>query len=139
MDHMDVVNNYSRIYRWLGLCIDYYSSLDEEDDDRVWADRMRKDPSQALEALVQIRMALITFRMKSVTQGPEGNHYVKRSELEGLMRDYPPDSKEVWWPVWKRFLDTVDDREWTAMWPAVDETVESLLKVHAKAGPKITS
>lgn len=137
MDVNAVIKNYSRIYRWLGLCIDFYSDLDEEDDDREYADRMRKNPAEVLDALVQIRMALITFNIASVGGGGEHDHFVKHSDLDALMHEYPPQRQQIWWPVWKRFLDTIDDNEWSAMWIEVDATIEAMLKVHAKAGPKI--
>lgn len=131
------IKNYSRMFRWLGLCIDYYSDLDEEDDDRSYADEMRRDPSGALDALVQIRMSLITHDLASVEEGPEGNHKVTRESFRRLFREYPPTGAQKWWPVWSRFLEFMDDREWDVMWIAVDTTIHDLLRVHSKAGPQI--
>lgn len=117
---------YSRMYRWLGLCTDYYA-FSEEDDDKAIAAEIRKKPTEVLDALVQIRMALITFKMSNVTSQPDGSHDVTHIDLKRMIKEFPPKDTDKWWKVWLRYLDIMDDIEWKNMWIAVDFTIEDIL------------
>lgn len=117
---------YSRIFRWLGLCTDYYAASTDEDDQAI-ADRIRKDPSTVLKSLVEIRMALIAYKMTNVTRDKDGGHDVKREDLKNMIKDFPPNSGNEWWQVWLRYLDIMDDSEWLPMWIATDRTLEEIL------------
>lgn len=128
MDHNISVDTklYSKIFRWLGLCTDYYASSPEEDDQAIASD-IRKDPSGVLEALIEIRMALIAYKMTNVTHSIEGGHEVKREDLRRMISKFPPNSNQVWWNVWLRYFQIMDDAEWLPMWINVDRTIEELL------------
>lgn len=127
MDQTAEQKAYSRIYRWLGLAIDYFGSSEDEEDQAIM-DAMRKNPFEILEGLVQIRMALIAYKMSNVTHSGAESHLVKRNEFEAFIKEYPPTPKDKWWPVWVRFLRQMNDVEWTNMWIALDLTIEDILK-----------
>lgn len=128
MDEHSEINIYSRLYRWLGLCIDYFAGTGNKDDAKIAA-QMRDDPSVVLEALVSIRMALITYKMTNVTNNKDSSsHLVKKSELTQYLRAFPDSNRQNWWPVWLRYFYVMDDVEWTNMWFALDLTIEEILK-----------
>lgn len=128
MDEISEINIYSKLYRWLGLCIDYFAGTGDKEDAKT-ASIMRDDPSVVLEALVGIRMALITYKMTNVTNNRDSStHLVKKSELTQYLRAFPSSSNQNWWPVWLRYFDVMDDAEWTKMWIALDLTIEDILK-----------
>lgn len=130
MEHQDVnaeQKAYSRVYRWLGLAIDFIDGSDDEEDQKLVA-IMRKEPFEILEGLVQIRMALIAYKMTNVTHSGEESHLVKRNEFESFVKEFPPSPQDKWWPVWIRYIRQMDDVEWRNMWIALDLTVEDILK-----------
>lgn len=130
MDHRDVnaeQKAYSRIYRWLGLAIDFLSNSEDEEDQKA-VEIMRKEPFEILEGLVEIRMALIAYKMSNVTHSGEESHLVKRNEFESFIKEFPPTSKDKWWPMWIRYIRQMDELEWRNMWIALDLTVEDILK-----------
>lgn len=130
MDHRDVnaeQKAYSRIYRWLGLAIDFLGASEDEEDQKT-VEFMRKEPFEILEGLVEIRMALIAYKMSNVTHSGTESHLVKRSEFEAFLKEFPPTPKDKWWPVWIRYIRQMNDVEWQNMWIALDLTVEDILK-----------
>lgn len=126
VDHLSETAKYNRIFRWLGLCIDYFSQSEEEEDQEIVA-KMRKDPVDALEALVEIRMSFIAYRMKNVTHSKDGNHDVSHAELNAMIKKFPPKPGDLWWKVWLRYFEVIPDIEWINMWIATDLTIEEIL------------
>lgn len=126
MDHNAEIKSYSKVYRWLGLLIDMCAASEDEDDNKL-ANIMRKDPTEVLETLVQIRMTLITFKMANVSHEKDGSHLVIRKDFEWMLKTYPPDPSDKWWPVWIRYIRQMDDVEWANMWLALDLTIEEIL------------
>lgn len=117
---------YSRAYRWLGLCTDYYASSEDDDDKAIAAD-IRKNPAEVLDSLVQIRMALIAFKLSNVTSQIDGNHNVSHEDLNRMIKEYPPKSNDKWWSIWLRYINVMDEIEWKNMWLAIDLTIEDIL------------
>lgn len=120
------IRSYSRIYRWLGLCIDNYA-YSEDEEEKAMAEEMRKNPGEVLDALVQIRMALIAFKMTNVENSSTGAHDVKKSDLRHMLIEFPPKAEDKWWQVWRDYLEIMDEAEWAVMWKAVDLTIEDIL------------
>lgn len=127
MDANSEQKAYSRIYRWLGLAIDFIDESEDEEDQKLVA-IMRKEPFEILEGLVQIRMALIAYKMTNVTHSGEESHLVKRSEFDAFIKEFPPGPKDKWWSVWIRYINQMNDVEWHNMWVALDLTIEDILK-----------
>ena len=138
IDHLSETAKYNRIFRWLGLCMDFFSKS-EEDEDKEIVEKMRKDPVDALAALVDIRMSLIAYRMTNVTHSKDGNHDVSHAELNAMIKNFPPKSGDIWWNVWLRYFEVIPDNEWINMWIATDHTIEELLATNSniKTSPSL--
>lgn len=123
----DIRENLSRIYRWLGFCIEYYEGKEEDDPNRKLADQMRNEPNAPLDALVQMRMSHMTYMMKfDLTTGVDVPR-VLRKDLTKMMDKFAPIENNDWWPVWIEYLDTMTDPHWNQMWMDVDETIKDML------------
>lgn len=123
---------YSRIFRWLGLCTDHYGSSDEEDDIEI-AKKIRKYPQEALDALVEIRMAVITYNMSNIQRFHEASTQVTREDLRRMIKNFPPtEEQKDWWNIWLRYLYVMDDDEWNNMWIQTDIVIENILSGEAK-------
>lgn len=128
MAQTDIRSNLSRIYRWLGMCVEFYENMDDEDEEnKKMAAYLRDHPSEALDGLVQMRMSHITYMMRQMI-GPEGDtHRVNRHDLSKMMESFAPIENNDWWPVWMEYLPQMSDAEWDKMWLAVDDTIKDML------------